>query len=102
MSDAGYLYLRDKLKPLARNAKTFGPTTSGSSNMQPQMLQTTADPRLATTKGVGIDRLSLVRNTMGNVTNIEPPPTKLQNEEMRPERKSARSAGNTEMAQTCK
>jgi len=56
--------------------------------------------KLATAYGPGIERLSLWRRTVGRVVSTEVAPMKLQNEEMRPVRKSARSAGSTLMAQT--
>lgn len=86
-----FMYMHTKL---AIAATIFGPMTSGSASIQPQRHQTSADMKFARTIGPGIDLLSLFFMTAGTVTSMEMAPTKLQKEEIRPLRKSARSAGN--------
>jgi hypothetical protein len=94
--------LRYKAIVLDIAAKALGPTTRGSSSIKPHRIHTKADARLAITKGPGKVLLSSVRTTRGTVTSKEAAPTKPQKDEMRPVKKSARSAGRTNIAQTCK
>merc|ERR1719487_1407722 len=76
--------------------------TSMSSSIQPHRAHTIEDMRLAITKAPGIELLSLLLRTVGIVTSIEAAAMKLENDDMRPVKKSARSAGSTNIAQTCK
>jgi len=74
---------------------TFGPVTKGSSNIQPHRHHNADEPRFAVTMGPGIELLSLARITAGIVVSSATAPMKLENEEIKPVRKSDRSDGST-------
>jgi hypothetical protein len=93
---------RYKQPPLVSMDTMFGPYTSGSWSIQPQMHHTVALTKLAQTSGPGRDLLSFNFSTDGTVTSTDMAPTKLQKDEMRPVRKSARPAGSTKIAHICR
>ena len=78
----------------------LGAAIKGSSSIHPQMHQTMELTVFADTSKAGIELLSCVRITRGRLTKTEMAPMKLQNDEMRPVTKRARSTGSTAREQS--
>merc|ERR1719421_633781 len=78
----------------------LGKVIHGSQRMMPHMIQRIPDTRAAMTRGNGMDLAFFVRTTVGNVIMDEHDCTTEHVDEMRPEKKSARSRGRTNIAPT--
>eukprot|EP00401_Gymnodinium_catenatum_P050397 CAMPEP_0117472290 /NCGR_PEP_ID=MMETSP0784-20121206/8169_1 /TAXON_ID=39447 /ORGANISM="" /LENGTH=146 /DNA_ID=CAMNT_0005266433 /DNA_START=42 /DNA_END=482 /DNA_ORIENTATION=- len=82
--------------------KELGTTIHASQRMKPQRSHRQLDATPTTSKGKLMDELHLVFSTVGNAVSKEQAPTTLHTEETRPQKKRARSFGNTSIAAICK